>query len=265
MLCVGLDVDFAKMPECIKALAENGELIFDGESFKGTARSIVEFNKAIIDATAAHCVAYKPNLAFYECYGIDGMRALDATVDYIRSHYPEIFLIADAKRGDIGNTAKMYAKAFFETMDFDAVTVAPYMGADSVTPFLEKKGKWAIVLALTSNASAAQFQMAQKEGKPLYRAVMEEMMSISTPDNMMFVVGATKADKLSEIREFCPDNFLLVPGVGAQGGSAEEVMKYGSNDMGGLLINSSRGILYADNTERFAETAAQKASQTASF
>lgn len=265
MLCVGLDVDFAKMPECIKVLAENGELIFDGESFKGTARSIVEFNKAIIDATAAHCVAYKPNLAFYECYGIDGMRALDATVDYIRSHYPEIFLIADAKRGDIGNTAKMYAKAFLETMDFDAVTVAPYMGADSVTPFLEKKGKWAIVLALTSNASAAQFQMAQKDGKPLYRAVMEEMMSISTPDNMMFVVGATKADKLSEIREFCPDNFLLVPGVGAQGGSAEEVMKYGANDKGGLLINSSRGILYADSTERFAEAAAEKAAQTASF
>lgn len=265
MLCVGLDVDFAKMPDCIKVLAENGELIFDGESFKGTARSIVEFNKAIIDATAAHCVAYKPNLAFYECYGIDGMRALDATVDYIRSHYPEIFLIADAKRGDIGNTAKMYAKAFFETMDFDAVTVAPYMGADSVTPFLEKKGKWAIVLALTSNASAAQFQMAQKDGKPLYRAVMEEMMSISTPDNMMFVVGATKADKLSEIREFCPDNFLLVPGVGAQGGSAEEVMKYGSNDKGGLLINSSRGILYADGSEQFAEAAARKAAQTASF
>lgn len=265
MLCVGLDVDFAKMPECIKVLAENGELIFDGESFKGTARSIVEFNKAIIDATAAHCVAYKPNLAFYECYGIDGMRALDATVDYIRSHYPDVFLIADAKRGDIGNTAKMYAKAFFETMDFDAVTVAPYMGADSVTPFLEKKGKWAIVLALTSNASAAQFQMAQKDGKPLYRAVMEEMMSISTPDNMMFVVGATKADKLSEIREFCPDNFLLVPGVGAQGGSAEEVMKYGANDKGGLLINSSRGILYADSTEKFAEAAARKAAQTASF
>ena len=265
MLCVGLDVDFAKMPECVKVLAEKGELIFDGESFKGAARSIVEFNKAIIDATAAHCVAYKPNLAFYECYGIDGMRALDATVDYIRSHYPEIFLIADAKRGDIGNTAKMYAKAFFETMDFDAVTVAPYMGADSVTPFLEKKGKWAIVLALTSNASAAQFQMAQKDGKPLYRAVMEEMMSISTPDNMMFVVGATKADKLSEIREFCPDNFLLVPGVGAQGGSAEEVMKYGSNEKGGLLINSSRGILYADGTEKFAEAAAGKAAQTASF
>lgn len=265
MLCVGLDVDFAKMPQCVKVLAESGELMFQGMEFKGTARSVVEFNKAIIDATAAHCVAYKPNLAFYECYGADGVRALEATVDYVRSRYPEIFLIADAKRGDIGNTAKMYAKAFFETMDFDAVTVAPYMGADSVEPFLGYKDKWAIVLALTSNASAAQFQMAQKDGKPLYRAVMEEMMSISTPDNMMFVVGATKADKLSEIRAFCPDNFLLVPGVGAQGGSAEEVMKYGANSMGGLLINSSRGILYADSSESYAETAAKKAASTAAF
>ena len=265
MLCVGLDVDFAKMPQCVKVLAESGELMFQGMEFKGTARSVVEFNKAIIDATAAHCVAYKPNLAFYECYGADGVRALEATVDYVRSRYPEIFLIADAKRGDIGNTAKMYAKAFFETMDFDAVTVAPYMGADSVEPFLGYKDKWAIVLALTSNASAAQFQMAQKDGKPLYRAVMEEMISISTPDNMMFVVGATKADKLSEIRAFCPDNFLLVPGVGAQGGSAEEVMKYGANSMGGLLINSSRGILYADSSESYAETAAKKAASTAAF
>ena len=265
MLCVGLDVDFSKMPQCVKVLAERGELMFQGMEFKGTARSVVEFNKAIIDATAAHCVAYKPNLAFYECYGADGVRALEATVDYVRSRYPEIFLIADAKRGDIGNTAKMYAKAFFETMDFDAVTVAPYMGADSVEPFLGYKDKWAIVLALTSNASAAQFQMAQKDGKPLYRAVMEEMMSISTPDNMMFVVGATKADKLSEIRAFCPDNFLLVPGVGAQGGSAEEVMKYGANSMGGLLINSSRGILYADSSESYAETAAKKAASTAAF
>lgn len=265
MLCVGLDVDFAKMPECVKTLADGGELMFKGEEFRGKARSIVEFNKAIVDATAAHCVAYKPNLAFYECYGIDGMRALDATVDYIRSNYPEIFLIADAKRGDIGNTAKMYAKAFFETMDFDAVTVAPYMGADSVTPFLGHKGKWAIVLALTSNESAAQFQMARKDGKPLYRAVMEEMMSISTPDNMMFVVGATKADKLQEIRTFCPDNFFLVPGVGAQGGSAEEVMRYGANDLGGLLINSSRGILYADGSRDYAKAAAQKAAATASF
>ncbi len=265
MLCVGLDVDFQKMPSRIRALAENGEIVFRGQEFRGTARSIVEFNKAIVDATAAHCVAYKPNLAFYECYGTDGMRALEATVDYIRSNYPEIFLIADAKRGDIGNTARMYARAFFETMDFDAVTVAPYMGADSVTPFLDYKGRWAIVLALTSNASAAQFQMALKGEKPLYQAVMEEMMEISTPDNMMFVVGATRADKLSEIRSFCPDNFLLVPGVGAQGGSAEEVMRYGANDRGGLLINSSRGILYADGSEKFAETAARKAAETASF
>ena len=265
MLCVGLDVDYAKMPECIRNLAESGELMFQGQEFRGIARSIVEFNKAIVDATAPHCIAYKPNLAFYECYGIDGMRALDATVDYIRSRYPEIFLIADAKRGDIGNTAKMYARAFFETMDFDAVTVAPYMGADSVTPFLAYKDRWTIVLALTSNASAAQFQMAEKDGRPLYRAVMEEMMGISNPDNMMFVVGATKADKLAEIRSFCPDNFLLVPGVGAQGGSAEEVMQYGANDKGGLLINSSRGILYADNTRDFASVAAEKAAATASF
>ncbi len=265
MLCVGLDVDFNKMPEHVKALANHGELAIRGELYKGKARSIIEFNKAIIDATAAHCVAYKPNLAFYECYGIDGMRALDATVDYIRSRYPEIFLIADAKRGDIGNTAKMYAKAFFEEMDFDAVTIAPYMGADSVTPFLEYKDKWAIVLALTSNASAYQFQTAVKDGKPLYRAVMEEMMEISTPDNMMFVVGATKADKLEELRSFCPDNFFLVPGVGAQGGSAEEVMAHGANDHGGLLINSSRGILFASNGEDYAEAAGEVAARTAAF
>ena len=210
-------------------------------------------------------MAYKPNLAFYECYGVDGTRALEATVDYIRTTYPDIFLIADAKRGDIGNTARMYAKAFFETMDFDAVTLSPYMGQDSILPFLEYKDKWAIVLALTSNASAVQYQLAEKDGKPLYRAVMEEMMSISTPDNMMFVVGATKAEKLAEIRSFCPDNFLLVPGVGAQGGSAEEVMKYGANDMGGLLINSSRGILYADSTPNFAKAAAKVASETAAI
>lgn len=265
MLCVGLDVDYDKMPEHVKALANKGELAIKGELFKGKARSIVEFNKAIVDATAAHCVAYKPNLAFYECYGIDGMRALDATVDYIRTHYPEIFLIADAKRGDIGNTAKMYAKAFFEEMDFDAVTIAPYMGADSVTPFLEYKDKWAIVLALTSNASAYQFQTAQKDGKPLYQVVMEDMMAISNPDNMMFVVGATKADKLDELRSFCPDNFFLVPGVGAQGGSAEEVIAHGANDHGGLLINSSRAILFADGSENYAEVAAEVASRTANL
>lgn len=263
MLCVGLDVDFEKMPQHIRTLADGPGMTYGGQPFTGKACSIVGFNKAIIDATAEYSVAYKPNLAFYECYGTDGMRALDATVDYIRTNYPDIFLIADAKRGDIGNTAKMYAKAFFETMDFDAVTIAPYMGADSVTPFLGYKGKWAIVLALTSNSSAVQFQLAEKDGKPLYRAVMEEMMSISDPDNMMFVVGATKADKLSEIRTFCPDNFLLVPGVGAQGGSAEEVIRYGANDKGGLLINSSRGILYASSSEDFAQAAADSASSAA--
>ncbi len=264
MLCVGLDVDYTKMPEHIKGLASS-EIAIKGHLFGGKTRSIIEFNKAIIDATAPYCVAYKPNLAFYECYGVDGTRALEATVDYIRTTYPDIFLIADAKRGDIGNTARMYAKAFFETMDFDAVTLSPYMGQDSILPFLEYKDKWAIVLALTSNASAVQYQLAEKDGKPLYRAVMEEMMSISTPDNMMFVVGATKAEKLAEIRSFCPDNFLLVPGVGAQGGSAEEVMKYGANDMGGLLINSSRGILYADSTPNFAKAAAKVASETAAI
>lgn len=262
MLCVGLDVDYDKMPEHIKGLASS-EIAVKGHLFGGKTRSIIEFNKAIIDATAPYCVAYKPNLAFYECYGADGVRALEATVDYIRTTYPEMFLIADAKRGDIGNTAKKYAGAFFEAMDFDAVTLSPYMGRDSILPFLEYKGKWAIVLALTSNTSAYQFQMAEKDGKPLYRAVMEEMMSISTPDNMMFVVGATKAEKLSEIRSFCPDNFLLVPGVGAQGGSAEEVIRHGANSMGGLLINSSRGVLYADATQNFAKAAARVASETA--
>ncbi len=265
MLCVGLDVDFEKMPKHIKALAEQGNTSYKDYIFTGKARSIFKFNKAIVDATVSHCVAYKPNLAFYEAYGIEGLKALEATVDYIRTTYPKLFLIADAKRGDIGNTAKMYARAFFEVMDFDAVTLAPYMGVDSVSPFLEYKDKWAIVLALTSNDSAYQFQNAEKDGKPLYQVVMEEMMEISTPDNMMFVVGATKADKLQELREFCPDNFFLVPGVGAQGGSAEEVIQYGANDHGGLLINSSRGILYADSTENFAEVAKYIASQTASF
>ena len=264
MLCVGLDVDYAKMPEHIKGLASS-EIAVKGQLFGGKTRSIIEFNKAIIDATAPYCVAYKPNLAFYECYGMDGIRALEATVDYIRTTYPDIFLIADAKRGDIGNTARMYAKAFFESMDFDAVTLSPYMGQDSIIPFLEYKDKWAIVLALTSNASAVQYQLAEKDGKPLYRAVIEDMMSISTPDNMMFVVGATKAEKLSEIRSFCPDHFLLVPGVGAQGGSAEEVIKYGANSKGGLLINSSRGVLYADSTPNFAKAAARVASETANF
>ena len=266
VLCVGLDTDFDKMPDHIKAQALKGEVAAMGQLFKGRARSIIEFNKAIIDATAPYCVAYKPNLAFYECYGTDGMRALEVTVDYIRTTCPGMFIIADAKRGDIGNTAKELGQELvIQNMDFDAVTLAPYMGADSITPFLEYKDKWAIVLALTSNASASQFQMAEKDGKPLYRAVMEEMMSISTPDNMMFVVGATKADKLAEIRSFCPDNFLLVPGVGAQGGSAEEVIANGENDHAGLLINSSRAILYADSTENFARTAGKVAADTANW
>lgn len=263
MLCVGLDTDFNKLPAHIQKLASESEIAVKGELIGGTARSLFEFNKAIIDATAAHCIAYKPNLAFYECYGRDGMLALEKTVDYLRSNYPEQFLIADAKRGDIGNTAKMYAKTFFETMDFDAVTISPYMGIETVTPFLEYPGKFAIVVALSSNKSSADFQMAQQDGKELYQVVMEKMMSISNPDNMMFVVGATKADKLAEIRKFCPDNFFLVPGVGAQGGSAEEVIAHGANSQGGLLINSSRGIIYASNGEDFAEAAGRAAEATA--
>lgn len=265
MLCVGLDVDFEKMPKHIQALATTGNSIMKGQLFTGKARSIVEFNKAIIDATAAYCIAYKPNLAFYEAYGSEGIKALESTVEYIRARYPEIFLIADAKRGDIGNTAKMYAKTFFEIMDFDAVTIAPYMGSETVLPFLEYEGKFVITVALSSNKTSYDFQLSEQNGKPLYQNVIEKMMSISTPDNMMFVVGATKADKLAEIRKFCPDNFFLVPGVGAQGGSAEEVIKYGANDMGGLLINSSRGVLYASSDEDFAKAAAKVASETATL
>ena len=252
MLCVGLDTDYEKLPVEMKAGT-------------GKFEALLNFNKEIINATAPYCIAYKPNFAFYEYYGYEGMLVLDRTVDYIRSRYPEMFIIADAKRGDIGNTAQMYAKAYFETMDFDAVTLSPYMGSETVTPFLKYDGKFAIVVALSSNPSSVDFQNINQDGKPLYQVVMEKMMSISTPENMMFVVGATKAEKLSEIRQFCPDNFLLVPGVGAQGGSAEDVMKYGSNDLGGLLINSSRAILYASSGQDFAEKAAQVASVTARF
>lgn len=263
MLCVGLDTDFSKMPEHIQKLAFDGDIAVKGELVSGKARALYTFNKEIIDATAAHCIAYKPNLAFYECYGREGLLALEKTVDYIRSNYPELFIIADAKRGDIGNTARMYAKTFFETMDFDAVTISPYMGSETVTPFLEYPGKFAIVVALSSNSSSSDFQLAEEDGKPLYRVVMEKMMSISSPDNMMFVVGATKADKLAEIRQFCPDNFFLVPGVGAQGGSAEEVIKHGANSKGGLLINSSRGIIYASSGHDFAQAAGKAALSTA--
>lgn len=240
MLCVGLDTDVKKMPAGI---------------------SMESFTKAIIDATAKYAVAYKPNLAFFEAEGLEGWKTLGNIVDHIRSNYPDMFIIADAKRGDIGNTAKMYAKALFGSMDFDAVTLAPYMGTDSVLPFLEYKDKWAVVLALTSNASAEQFQYCDAGGKPLYKAVIETMRSISTPDNMMFVAGATRAEKLAEIREVAPDNFLLVPGVGAQGGSAAEVIRYGANSQGGLLINSSRGILYAGSKINDFEYAASEAAK----
>lgn len=258
MLCVGLDTDYAKLPECVK-------------SGRSVPEAVLEFNRRIIDATAPHCVAFKPNLAFYEYLGAAGWDVLGKTVEYIRSSHPEEFIIADAKRGDIGNTAKMYARTLFETFDFDAVTLSPYMGSETVTPFLEYPGRYAIVVALSSNPSSSDFQGLINdtafgvEGKPLYRAVMEKMMSISTPDNMMFVVGATKAGKLKEIRAFCPDNFFLVPGVGAQGGSAEEVIANGTSAKGGLLINSSRAILYASSGEDYAQAAAAVASRTAIF
>ena len=258
MLCVGLDTDYAKLPECVK-------------SGRSVPEAVLEFNRRIIDATAPHCVAFKPNLAFYEYLGAAGWDVLGKTVEYIRSSHPEEFIIADAKRGDIGNTAKMYARTLFETFDFDAVTLSPYMVSETVTPFLEYPGRYAIVVALSSNPSSSDFQGLINdtafgvEGKPLYRAVMEKMMSISTPDNMMFVVGATKAGKLKEIRAFCPDNFFLVPGVGAQGGSAEEVIANGASAKGGLLINSSRAILYASSGEDYAQAAAAVASRTAIF
>lgn len=252
MLCVGLDTDYSKIPECIKA----------GRS---VADAVLEFNRRIIDATAPHCVAFKPNLAFYEYLGAEGMTVLSKTVEHIRLNHPGQFIIADAKRGDIGNTARMYARSYFETFDFDAVTLSPYMGSETVTPFLDFPGRFAIVVALSSNPTSFDFQDADKDGKPLYRAVLEKMMEISTPENMMFVVGATKARMLKEIRSFCPDNFFLVPGVGAQGGSAEEVIAGGANSKGGLLINSSRGIIYSSSGEDFAEAAKAAALRTASF
>lgn len=241
MLCVGLDTDPEKMPAGI---------------------SMYDFNRLIIDATAQYAVAYKPNLAFYEAQGIDGWKTLEETVGYIRANYPGMFIIADAKRGDIGNTAKMYAKALLGNLDFDAVTLAPYMGSDSIRPFLEYKGKWAIVLAVTSNASAAEFQYRDCGGEPLFMKVVKEMSGISSPDNMMFVTGATHVSELAEVRKAVPDNFLLVPGVGTQGGSVADVIKYGSNSMGGLLINASRSILYAGSKINDFEYAASEAAKS---
>ncbi|MBR4755600.1 MAG: orotidine-5'-phosphate decarboxylase [Bacteroidales bacterium] len=250
MLCVGLDTDYSRIPDCVKA----------GRS---VPEAVLEFNRRIIDATAPHCVAFKPNLAFYECLGPEGLAVLDKTVAYIRDRHPGQFIIADAKRGDIGNTARMYAKSLFETFDFDAVTLSPYMGSETVLPFLGYPGRFAIVVALSSNPSSADFQTIDCDGKPIYRAVIEKMMEISTPENMMFVIGATKADKFKEIRSFCPDNFFLIPGVGAQGGSAGDVMAGGANAKGGLLINSSRGVIYASSGGDFAEAAGKAAGATA--
>lgn len=240
-LCIGLDTDIKKIPEHI--------LEYDDPLF--------EFNKQIIDATHDLAVAYKPNIAFYEVMGPKGWESLQKTVDHIRKTTKEILIIADAKRGDIGNTSAMYAKTFFETYDFDAVTLAPYMGLDTVSPFLEYDGKWSIVLALTSNKSASDFQYLTDKDKneALYETVLKTGQIWGNSDQIMFVVGATKAESLRAIRNIAPDNFLLVPGVGAQGGSLAEVAKYGMNDHCGLLVNSSRGIIYASNDKGFAEAA----------
>lgn len=244
-LCIGLDVDLNKVPA----------FLLDKED------PIFEFNKAIIDATHHSCVAYKPNTAFYEAYGIKGWKSLEKTINYINENHPEIFTIADAKRGDIGNTSTMYAKAFFEDLSFDSVTVAPYMGKDSVEPFLAFKNKHTILLALTSNQGAFDFQTKQLDNTELYKQVLETSKGWTNSENLMYVVGATKAEYLGEIRNIIPDSFLLVPGVGAQGGNLQEVCKYGMNDQVGLLINSSRGIIYASNEADFAQAAAEKASE----
>ncbi|MDA9353863.1 orotidine-5'-phosphate decarboxylase [Flavobacteriaceae bacterium] len=244
-LCIGLDVDLQKIPTF---LLEKEDPIF-------------EFNKAIIDATHHLCVAYKPNTAFYEAYGIKGWISLEKTIKYINQNHPEIFTIADAKRGDIGNTSSMYAKAFFEDLSFDSVTVAPYMGKDSVEPFLAFKNKHTILLALTSNAGAFDFQTKEIDGKEVYKQVLETSKGWENSKNLMYVVGATKASYLADIRKIIPESFLLVPGVGAQGGNLQEVCNYGMTDQIGLLINSSRGILYASKQADFAEAAAKKASE----
>ena len=242
-LCIGLDVDLNKIP---KHLLEEEDPIF-------------AFNKAIIDATHHLAVAYKPNTAFYEAYGIKGWKALKKTIDYLNINHPEIFTIADAKRGDIGNTSAMYAKAFLEDLGFDAITVAPYMGKDSVEPFLSFKEKHTILLALTSNKGAFDFQTQIIDNEELYKKVLKTSKSWEHSDQLMYVVGATKAKYFKEIRNIVPNSFLLVPGVGAQGGNMQDVCKYGMNKHVGLLINSSRGIIYASNQLDFAEAAAREA------
>lgn len=245
-LCVGLDADIKKIP---KHLLEEEDPIFS-------------FNKAIIDATANYCVAYKPNLAFYESMGVRGLLSFERTINYLNGVCPNHFIIADAKRGDIGNTSAMYARTFFEEYNLDALTVAPYMGEDSVTPFLQYDGKWVILLALTSNKGSQDFQLTEgKDGERLFEKVLRTSMKWGNEENMMYVVGATQGKMFEDIRRIVPNHFLLVPGVGAQGGSLQEVCQYGMTKDCGLLVNSSRGIIYAADDEKFAEAAAQKAQE----
>ena len=243
-LCIGLDTDMEKIPSHLKQEED----------------PIFAFNKAIIDATADLCVAYKPNLAFYESLGMQGWAAFEKTVNYIRENYPDQFIIADAKRGDIGNTSELYARSFFCHLDLDAVTVAPYMGEDSVTPFLTYEGKWVILLALTSNKGSHDFQLtADPEGERLFEKVLRKSQEWANDQNMMYVVGATQGRMFEDIRKIVPNHFLLVPGIGAQGGSLEEVCKYGMTKECGLIVNSSRAIIYADKTENFAKVAGEEA------
>lgn len=243
-LCVGLDTDLKKIPQHL--LAEDD--------------AIFAFNKAIIDATAPYCVSYKPNLAFYEAFGVKGLMAFERTIKYLKANYPNHFIIADAKRGDIGNTSTMYARTFFEEYDVDSLTVAPYMGEDSVTPFLGYEGKWVILLALTSNKGSHDFQLTESpDGERLFEKVLRRSQQWATDEQMMYVVGATQGEMFEDIRRLAPTHFLLVPGVGAQGGSLQEVCKYGMTKDCGLLVNSSRGIIYASQGEDFAEAAAEKA------
>lgn len=239
-LCVGLDPDLEKIPP---HLLETEDPIF-------------EFNKAIIDATKDLCVAYKPNTAFYECHGVKGWKSLEKTINYLPK---DCFIIADAKRGDIGNTSSYYAQTFYETLPCDAVTVAPYMGSDSVKPFLDFKGKWVILLALTSNQGSLDFQFTDSDGAKLYEKVLKKAQEWGTDEQLMFVVGATRAEEIAKVRALAPNNFFLVPGVGAQGGSLDEVVKYGANEECGLLVNSSRGIIYASRGEDFAMAAKNEA------
>lgn len=245
-LCVGLDTDIKKIPQ---HLLQEEDPIF-------------AFNKAIIDATAPYCVSYKPNLAFYEAFGVKGMVSFEKTIKYLKENYPNHFIIADAKRGDIGNTSAMYARTFFEEYGIDSITVAPYMGEDSVTPFLTYEGKWVILLALTSNKGSHDFQLTEDtQGEKLFEKVLRISQQWGNEDNMMYVVGATQGKMFEDIRRVAPRHFLLVPGVGAQGGSLEEVCRYGMTNECGLLVNSSRAIIYASDKENFAEIAAEKAKE----